>query len=50
MPRAESIVLVNTGHGKGNSSPAFGVMGRAWARVWRVAVVQFVMIAEWKTG
>ena len=36
MPRAESIVLVNTGHGKGKSSAAFGVMGRAWARGWRV--------------
>ena len=32
MPRAESIVLVNTGYGKGKSSAAFGVMGRGWAR------------------
>ncbi|HEV3401874.1 MAG TPA: cob(I)yrinic acid a,c-diamide adenosyltransferase [Acidimicrobiales bacterium] len=48
--RAPSIVLVNTGHGKGKSSAAFGVMGRAWARGWRVGVVQFVKSGKWKTG
>ncbi len=50
MARAESIVLVNTGHGKGKSSAAFGVMGRAWARGWRVGVVQFIKSGKWKTG
>jgi cob(I)alamin adenosyltransferase len=50
MPRADSIVLLNTGHGKGKSSAAFGVMGRAWARGWRVGVVQFVKSGKWKTG
>jgi cob(I)alamin adenosyltransferase len=45
-----SLVLVNTGHGKGKSSAAFGVMARAWARGWRVAVVQFVKGGKWKTG
>ncbi|MGH9190190.1 MAG: cob(I)yrinic acid a,c-diamide adenosyltransferase [Acidimicrobiales bacterium] len=50
MTRAESLVLVNTGHGKGKSSAAFGVMGRAWARGWRVGVVQFVKSGKWKTG
>ena len=50
MARAESLVLVNTGDGKGKSSSAFGVMGRAWARGWRVAVVQFVKGGQWKTG
>jgi cob(I)alamin adenosyltransferase len=50
VPRAESIVLVNTGHGKGKSSAAFGVMGRAWARGWRVGVVQFIKSGKWKTG
>jgi len=48
--RVESIVLVNTGHGKGKSSAAFGVMARGWARGWRVAVVQFVKGGKWKTG
>ncbi len=50
MPRAESIVLLNTGHGKGKSSAAFGVMARGWARGWKVAVVQFVKGGRWKTG
>ena len=47
---AESLVLVNTGDGKGKSSAAFGVMGRAWARGWRVGVVQFVKGGKWKVG
>jgi cob(I)alamin adenosyltransferase len=50
MVRAASIVLVNTGHGKGKSSAAFGVMGRGWARGWRVGVVQFIKSGKWKTG
>jgi cob(I)alamin adenosyltransferase len=47
---AESLVLVNTGNGKGKSSAAFGVMVRAIARDWKVAVVQFVKSSEWKVG
>ncbi len=50
MVRARSIVLVNTGHGKGKSSAAFGVMARGWARGWKVGVVQFVKGGKWKTG
>jgi cob(I)alamin adenosyltransferase len=50
MPRAESIVLLNTGLGKGKSSAAFGVMARGWARGWNVAVVQFIKGGKWKTG
>lgn len=50
LVRAESIVIVNTGNGKGKSSAAFGVMGRAWARGWRVVVVQFIKSGKWKTG
>ena len=50
MTRTQSIVLVNTGHGKGKSSAAFGVMVRGWARGWRVGVVQFVKGGKWKTG
>lgn len=49
MPR-ESLILVNTGHGKGKSSAAFGVMSRGWARGWTVGVVQFVKSGKWKTG
>lgn len=47
---SRSLVLVNTGHGKGKSSAAFGVMGRAWARGWRVGVVQFIKSERWKAG
>jgi cob(I)alamin adenosyltransferase len=50
VARARSIVLVNTGDGKGKSSAAFGVMARGWARGWRVGVVQFVKSGKWKTG
>ncbi len=45
-----SRLLVNTGTGKGKSSAAFGVMGRAWARGWSVCVVQFVKSEKWKAG
>lgn len=46
----ESLLLVNTGDGKGKSSAAFGVMNRAIARGWQVAVVQFVKSGDWKVG
>jgi cob(I)alamin adenosyltransferase len=47
---AKSLLLVNTGDGKGKSSAAFGVMTRAVARGWKVAVVQFVKSGDWKVG
>ena len=50
VSRVGSRVLLNTGHGKGKSSAAFGVMGRAWARGWRVGVVQFVKSGKWQAG
>jgi cob(I)alamin adenosyltransferase len=50
MKIAPSLVVVNTGHGKGKSSAAFGVMLRALARGWRVAVVQFIKSGRWKVG
>jgi cob(I)alamin adenosyltransferase len=50
LKRADSLVLVNTGNGKGKSSAAFGVMGRAWARGWRVVVIQFVKGGKWQVG
>jgi cob(I)alamin adenosyltransferase len=45
-----SRLVVNTGTGKGKSSAAFGVMGRAWARGWSVCVVQFVKSEKWRAG
>lgn len=50
VARVPSLVLVNTGHGKGKSSAAFGVMGRAWARGWTVGVIQFVKGGKWQVG
>ncbi len=47
---AKSLVLVNTGNGKGKSSSAFGMMLRALAVEWPVAVVQFVKSGDWKVG
>jgi len=47
---AKSIVVVNTGDGKGKSSSAFGVMIRGLARGWNVAVLQFIKSGEWHVG
>ena len=47
---APSLVLVNTGNGKGKSSAAFGVMLRALAADWEVAVCQFIKSSDWKVG
>ncbi len=50
LHRAPSVVILNTGDGKGKSSAAFGVMIRAVARGWPVAVVQFVKSGKWNVG
>jgi cob(I)alamin adenosyltransferase len=50
LRRASSLVLVNTGPGKGKTSAAMGVVLRALARDWRVAVVQFLKSGRWHTG
>lgn len=46
----KSLVLVNTGNGKGKSTAAFGVLMRAVAREWRVCVIQFIKSDKWKVG
>jgi hypothetical protein len=48
--RPRSLVLVNTGEGKGKSTAAFGVVMRARAREWRVCVIQFIKSDKWKVG
>ena len=48
--RARSVVIVNTGHGKGKSTAAMGMVMRAVARHWKVAVVQFIKSGAWKVG
>ncbi len=50
LRRADSLVLVNTGNGKGKSTAAFGTMIRSVARGWPVAVVQFLKSGNWNTG
>jgi cob(I)alamin adenosyltransferase len=47
---ADSLLIVNTGNGKGKSSSAFGMMIRGVARGWNVAVVQFIKSGDWKVG
>jgi len=50
LRNAESLLLVNTGDGKGKSSASFGVMLRAIARDWKVAVIQFIKSSDWNVG
>lgn len=48
--RSASLVLVNTGDGKGKSTAAFGTLMRAVARGWKVAVIQFLKSEDWGVG
>ena len=48
--RDHPLLIVNTGHGKGKSTAAFGVILRSWARGYRVGVYQFVKSGKWKVG
>jgi cob(I)alamin adenosyltransferase len=48
--KAPSVVIVNTGDGKGKSTAAFGTALRAVARGWKVCVIQFVKSDRWKVG
>lgn len=45
-----SLVIVNTGDGKGKSTAAFGIIMRGVARDWRVCVIQFIKSGKWKVG
>jgi cob(I)alamin adenosyltransferase len=48
--KAASVVIVNTGDGKGKSTAAFGTALRAVARGWKVCVIQFIKSDRWKVG
>ncbi|WP_420611842.1 cob(I)yrinic acid a,c-diamide adenosyltransferase [Candidatus Spongiisocius sp.] len=48
--RARSVLIVNTGDGKGKSTAAMGMVMRSVARGWKVAVVQFIKSGKWKVG
>ena len=49
-PRDAPLVIVITGHGKGKSTSAFGMLLRSWARGYRCGVFQFVKSGKWKVG
>lgn len=47
---AKSLVVLNTGDGRGKSSSAWGIMIRALGRGWKVGVVQYMKSGDWKVG
>jgi len=49
-PRDNPLTIVITGHGKGKSTSAFGMLMRSWARGYRCGVFQFVKSGKWKVG
>ncbi|HXF51117.1 MAG TPA: cob(I)yrinic acid a,c-diamide adenosyltransferase [Dehalococcoidia bacterium] len=48
--KPKSLVLVNTGDGKGKTTAALGVMFRAWGRGLRVCMLQFIKTATSNYG
>ena len=50
LRRVPSLVIVNTGNGKGKSTAAFGIALRSLGRGWPVRVIQFLKSGEWRTG
>jgi cob(I)alamin adenosyltransferase len=49
-PRDRPLLIVITGHGKGKSTSAFGMLLRSWSRGYRCGVYQFVKSGKWKVG
>lgn len=44
--KKKGLIIVNTGHGKGKSTAAFGVVLRAWGRGLRPCIIQFIKHAN----
>ena len=42
LRNAPSLLVVNTGNGKGKTSAALGVTMRAWGRGWKICWLQFI--------
>ena len=49
-PRDRPLLIVLTGHGKGKSTSAFGMLMRSWARGYSCGVFQFMKSGKWKVG
>jgi cob(I)alamin adenosyltransferase len=48
--RAQPLLAVHTGDGKGKSTEAFGMALRAWSAGWPIGVFQFTKSPKWKVG
>ncbi|MBW3576726.1 MAG: cob(I)yrinic acid a,c-diamide adenosyltransferase [Actinobacteria bacterium] len=48
--RERPLLIVHTGHGKGKSTAAFGLLLRAWHQGWPCGVFQFVKSGKWRVG
>jgi cob(I)alamin adenosyltransferase len=48
--RAQPLLVVHTGDGKGKSTAAFGMALRAWTAGWPIGVFQFTKSPKWKSG
>jgi cob(I)alamin adenosyltransferase len=48
--RAQPLLIVHTGDGKGKSTAAFGMALRAWTAGWPIGVFQFTKSPKWKSG
>ena len=50
VSKKKGLVIVNTGHGKGKTTAALGILFRAWGRGMKVGVVQFLKSSTARYG